>query len=137
MYYDRTDLSEVTDLAKSDNSKECIISQGSVFNVCLTLAMLCLNLSSISITNVKGVEYCCIIQDISKSEGIHLLLVIVGIHKIHVKEVNIKNRVYNYYFEHLVKTKKLESKNILIHEKKFKNLVIYFIDMFSLLIKKC
>ena len=32
--------------------------------------MLCLNLSDIAITTVKGVNYHCIIQDINKSEAI-------------------------------------------------------------------
>ena len=36
------------------------------------------------------------------------------------------NRVYNYYFDNLVKTKKLETKNILIDEKNYRHLVIYF-----------
>ena len=29
----------------------------------------------------------------------------------HIQEINIKNRVYNYYFVNLVKAKKLENKN--------------------------
>ena len=36
------------------------------------------------------------------------------------------NRVYNYYFDNLVKTKKLETKNTLIDEKNYRHLVIYF-----------
>ena len=39
-----------------------------------------------------------------------LCLMIVGIYKTHVKEINIKNRVYNYYFENLVKAKKKKKK---------------------------
>ena len=35
--------------------------------------MLCLNISDIALITVKGVDYCCIIHDISKSEAIHLL----------------------------------------------------------------
>ena len=34
----------------------------------------------------------------------------------HIKEINIKNRVYDYYFDYLIKAKKLETKNILIDE---------------------
>ena len=41
-------------------------------------------------------------------------------------EINIKNRLYNYYFDHLIKTKNLETKNNLINEKNYKDLVIYF-----------
>ena len=51
---------------------------------------------------------------------------IMGIYKMHVKEVNIKNRVYNYYFDNLVKAKKLKTKNLLIDEKNYKDFVIYF-----------
>ena len=32
----------------------------------------------------------------------------------HVKEINIKNRVYNCHFDNLIKAKKLETKNIFI-----------------------
>ena len=35
--------------------------------------MLCLNISDIDIVSLKGVNYCCIIHDISKSEAIYLL----------------------------------------------------------------
>ena len=34
--------------------------------------------------------------------------------------------VYNYYFDYLIKTTKREVKNILINEKNYKALVIYF-----------
>ena len=37
----------------------------------------------------------------------------------HIKEINVKNRVYNYYYNNLIKTKKLETKNILINEELF------------------
>ena len=35
--------------------------------------LMCFKLSNIAIINVKSVDYCCIIHDISKSEAIHLL----------------------------------------------------------------
>ena len=34
-----------------------------------------------------------------------------------IKEINIKNRVYNYHFDNLFKAKKIETENILISEK--------------------
>ena len=34
--------------------------------------------------------------------------------------------MYNYYFENLIKAKKLETKSILIDAKDYKDLVIYF-----------
>ena len=39
----------------------------------------------------------------------------------HANKINIKNRVYNYYFNNLVKAKKLETQNILIDEKTYKD----------------
>ena len=65
---------------------------------------------------------------------------IVGMYKNAQTEISIKNRVYNYYFENLVKANKKETKNILIDEKNYKDLAIYFtryvriksIKMFSL-----
>ena len=83
LYYDIIDLSEATDVAKSNNSKECIVCQyydfnrrfkfqKSVCNGCHDLLMLCLNISDITIITFKGVDYRCIIHDISKSDAIHL-----------------------------------------------------------------
>ena len=43
-----------------------------------------------------------------------------------VLETNIKNRIYNHYFYKLVKAKNLETDNILINEKNYKDLTIYF-----------
>ena len=53
-------------------------------------------------------------------------LIIVGICKMPVNEINIKVRFYNYYCDNLIKEKPLESKNILIDEKNYKDLIIYF-----------
>ena len=47
------------------------------------------------------------------------------------EEINIKNRVSCYYFDNLIKTNKLETKNILINEKNNKNLKIILLDMFA------
>ena len=44
-----------------------------VCNGCHDLAMLCLNISNITIITVKNVDYRCIIHNISKSEAINLL----------------------------------------------------------------
>ena len=61
---------------------------------------------------------------------------IVSIYKVHTKEIDIKYRVYNYYFHHLIKANKLHTKNILVDEKHYKDLVVYFTRHFhSKLIK--
>ena len=44
----------------------------------------------------------------------------------HIKGIHINNRVHDYYFENLIKAKKLATKYILIDQKSYKNLVIYF-----------
>ena len=84
LYYDRIDLSEGIDVAKSSNSKKCIICyywyfnqwlkfQNSVCNSSHDLARLCRNLGDIAIITVESVVYCCIIHEISKYEAILLL----------------------------------------------------------------
>ena len=68
-------------------------------------------------------------NDISKSEAIHLLKNYVlddrGSQKMHSKNINIKNQIH-YHFENLIKPKKLETRNICIDKKIYKNLVVYF-----------
>ena len=70
--------------------------------------MCCLNISDITIITFKGMDYLCIIEDISKSDAIYLsenyVLDDRGYIKVHIKEINIKNRVY--YFEYLSKSEK-------------------------------
>ena len=44
---------------------------------------------------------------------------IAGLYELHIIKINIKNRVYNYYFDNLIKAKKKKgTKNILIFYKK-------------------
>ena len=50
----------------------------------------------------------------------------------HPKKITIKSQVYNYYFDNSVKVKKFETKNILINQKHYKNLVVRLLDMFIL-----
>ena len=79
MYYNRNDLGEGIDLAKSKNSKESkashywFVNNGFIYNGCHDLLMLCLNISNITIITAKGIDYHCIIHDISKSDASHLL----------------------------------------------------------------
>ena len=57
-----------------------------------------------------------------------MCLLMMGIYtKIHIKKINIKNQVCNYYFDNLVKAKKSETKNVSIDEKNYKDLTIYII----------
>ena len=43
----------------------------------------------------------------------------------HIKEINIKIRVFDY-FDNLIKVKKLETKSVLSDRKNYKDLAIYF-----------
>ena len=82
LYYNRSDIGKGIDIAKSNNSKECMIIsffnhrfkfQDSVYNGCHDLKMLSVNISDIDIITIKNVNYGCIIHKISKSEAINLL----------------------------------------------------------------
>ena len=80
LYYNITDIVEGIDLAKSNNSKECMICHYWFFNHgfkfqdyvcsgCHDLTMLSVNISDIAIITVKNVDYRCIIHNIGKSEA--------------------------------------------------------------------
>ena len=85
LYYDRIDVSAGIDVNKTSASKECNIYhywlflnynfkfQSYVCNRCHDLLMMSMNLSDIAILNIKGSDYCCIINLISKNEAINLL----------------------------------------------------------------
>ena len=81
-YYDRIDISKGIDIAKRNNSKECIIClywffnhgfrfEDYVGNGCQDL--LCLNISDIAIIAINKVNYRCIMDNINISEAIHSL----------------------------------------------------------------
>ena len=88
--------------------------------------MLYLNTCDIVIITVKGVDYCCIIREISKSEVIQFLENSVledrGCRKKML--INIKNRVNNHS-DKLTTQQQTEIKNILINEKNFKDMMIF------------
>ena len=83
--YDRTDVSEGIDINRTNESKECDIChywyflnksftfQPNVCNGCHDLIMMSTKLRDITILNIKGSDYCCIISGISKSEAINLM----------------------------------------------------------------
>ena len=73
LYYDRIDVSKGTDLAESNNSKDCMIChywffnhvfnfQDYVCNGCHNLTMLSVNISDIAIITIEKIDYRCIIQ---------------------------------------------------------------------------
>ena len=75
LYYERIDISERIDLAKSNNRKECMIChffnnrfsfQDYLCNSCHNLTMLSVNISDIVIITVKNANYRCIIHNIKQ-----------------------------------------------------------------------
>ena len=85
IYYNRIDISEGIDVNKTGALKESdvyhywyflnynFMFQPNVCNRCHSLWMMSINLSKITISNVKGSDFCCIISLISKNEAINLL----------------------------------------------------------------
>ena len=84
LYYDEIDISKGIDLAKNNNSKECMICHYGFFNhgfkfqyhqctSCHNLSILCLNISDVAIITIKNVDYRFIIYSTRKSEAINLL----------------------------------------------------------------
>ena len=84
LYYDIIDISKITDLAKSNNSKKCMIChywffnrrfkfQDSVCNGCHVLTILSVNVSDIAVITIKNVDYHCVTHNISQSKAINLL----------------------------------------------------------------
>ena len=85
LYYDKIDVSEGMGVNKTSASKECVIChywyflnysfkfQPNVCSRCYDLLIMPMNLSDIAILNIKGPDYCCIINLISKNEAINLM----------------------------------------------------------------
>ena len=77
LYYNRIDLKELM-LLKAITVKKCIVCYYSLFDFyskfCLQWLSWCENVViNIVIINVKGVDYCCITNDITKAEATLLL----------------------------------------------------------------
>ena len=88
----------------------------SLCNGCHDWTVLCLSIGDIAFISVKNVDYYWIIHAISKSEAINLLKnYVLGnlgyIWKCISKKSILKIWVYRYYFDDLMKAKKLETKN--------------------------
>ena len=85
IHHDKIDVSERFDVNKTSASKECNVFhywyfinfsfnfQPNVSNRCHGLLMMSVNLTNISILNIKGSDYRCIISLISKNETINLM----------------------------------------------------------------
>ena len=85
LYFNRIDVSERIDVNKTSESNECDIChcwyflnqsfkfQPNVCNRCHDLLMTSMNLSDITILNIKVSNYCSIIGGISKGEAINLI----------------------------------------------------------------
>ena len=84
LYYDRIDVSQRIGVNKTSESKESDIChywyflhegftfQSYVCNRCHDLVLMSINFSNIAILNIKGSDYHCITNKISKSEATNL-----------------------------------------------------------------
>ena len=84
LYYDRIDLSEGIDIYKTSASKECdifhywyVLDKGFKFehyvcNGCHDVLKMSISLKDIAIFYINCVDYCCIINEISKSDAVNL-----------------------------------------------------------------
>ena len=85
LQYERIDISERIDLNKPDKSEECMIcyywyfkdigykNEPYVCNGCHDLSMMAYELKNIAILNVKGVDYRCILWNMTKDDANNLL----------------------------------------------------------------
>ena len=58
-------------------------------------------------------------------------LMIKGKYKKHFKEIHTKNRVWNYYFDNLLKAKELQGRIILVDEKSISISWFIWLDTFT------
>ena len=85
LQYERIDVSEGTDLNKSDKSKECMIChywyfkdigykyEPHVCNKCHDLLMVVYDIRNFMVLNIKGVDYRCYVFNMSGSDAINPL----------------------------------------------------------------
>ena len=74
--------------------------------------MLCLNLSDIAIITVKGIDIVVLLMTLANLKQficwkiLCLIIMDIYIYKMNIKDINIKNRVYSYCFDNLIKVNK-------------------------------
>ena len=85
LYYNGIDFSKGTMLIRKANQKSVMFVtigiflnkgfkfQPNVSKKCHDLLMMSMNLSNIDVLNIKGSDYCCIINGVSKNEAINLM----------------------------------------------------------------
>ena len=85
LYFHRIGVSKGIDANKTSKSKECAVChcwyclnkrfkfQPNVYNRAHDLLMMSMSLSNIAILNIKGSDYCCINNGMSKNEAINVM----------------------------------------------------------------
>ena len=85
LYFHTIDICEGIDANKTSALKQCIICyyhyfldkgftfQSDVWNKCHDLLMMSINLNDITILYIHYVDYCCVVNEINKSEAVNLL----------------------------------------------------------------
>ena len=85
LYYDKFDASEGIDINKSNTSNRCMAChywyfkdigykyEPEVCNKCHNISMMAYELENIAILNVKGVDYRCVLWNMTKNDAINRL----------------------------------------------------------------
>ena len=125
LQYSRIDSGKRIDPAESNNSKERIVCeywlfshgfkfQNSVCNVAMIWQCCVLVLAILLLLVLKGFTIIALFMTLADLKKFicykNLCLKIMGMYKMYVKEIKIKNWAYSYHFDNSVK-EKLETKN--------------------------
>ena len=111
LYLDRIDVSEGTDVNKTTAWRECIVYhyryfleknfnfQSKVCDGCYNVLMIYINLHDI--LNICGVNYCCILNGISKRKSVNILCHTALMKKLgHFKTMKMKKK--RNFFKYLI-----------------------------------
>ena len=121
LYYDRISVSEGIYVNKTSVSKECDAChywyflnynfkfQPNVCNRCHDLLLMSVDFSDITIFNIKGSDYRCIISLISKNEGTNYYKMLIWLKK--VEHYKFKNKKNNKKIKILESYMKMEKNN--------------------------
>ena len=130
LYCDKNYIREGIDIAKSHNIRECIIYQFGFCNHVFSFQVSVCNgfhdfmMLRLDITIIEGWRFWLLLyyswhHQIWSNLFVRKLCAWSSwvFLKMHINEINIKTQVCDFYFNNSIEAKKLETKNILVHEK--------------------
>lgn len=90
LFYSRIEVSEGNDVNKRSTSEECIICHYQFFNErfrfgpadgCHGILMMCIDINTVAVLNIYGVDFRSSITEVSKKEAITLLKMLIWVKK--------------------------------------------------------